>query len=268
MVLLQRTVRFNLNATQDSDCDAAINGYAGWPALVGIGAHQEVTILIEGEIDSKTNYLMDIKRIDQQVRRIFVPALIKAYQSSVPVSPVLLLKDVLPMLDASLDHLIRAVRWSLSPYHEIEMAEKDQKTVLMRQQFDFSASHRLCRSDLSETENYALYGKCANPNGHGHNYRVEPCVRLPVEEAHAHENWVSHLARLTNEAIIEPMDHKYLNLDCPAFDLESGVMPSVENISRICYAWLDAAIQRDWPKARLESITVWETDRTCCTFPG
>ncbi|HXG00982.1 MAG TPA: 6-carboxytetrahydropterin synthase, partial [Bacteroidota bacterium] len=77
----------------------------------------------------------------------------------------------------------------------------------------FSASHRLFNEQWSDEKNFEVFGKCANPNGHGHNYEIEVTVAgVPPKET----GMVMDLKRLSdiiNEEIIERVDHKHLNLD-------------------------------------------------------
>ena len=56
-------------------------------------------------------------------------------------------------------------------------------TALLSETFEFAAAHRLHCPDLTEAENRRIFGKCNNPNGHGHNYRVEVAVRVPLDNA-------------------------------------------------------------------------------------
>ena len=103
--------------------------------------------------------------------------------------------------------------------------------VRLSQKFEFSASHRLFNSALSDDENRKTYGKCSNPHGHGHNYELqvtlvgEPdasgvVVKVPVFE------------QVVSEAIIQRFDHKNLNVEVAEF---RELIPSVENIARVIY---------------------------------
>jgi 6-pyruvoyltetrahydropterin/6-carboxytetrahydropterin synthase len=72
-----------------------------------------------------------------------------------------------------------------------------------------------------------------------------------------------------DETIIQRFDHKYLNVDTQEFRAEAGGLnPSVENIAKVCFDLLAPAIRRAAPGVELRSITVWETDRTSCTYPA
>lgn len=96
----------------------------------------------------------------------------------------------------------------------------------------FSAAHRLALPELSDEENGDIYGKCARPNGHGHNYQVEVTVRGEVD---ARTGMLVDLVALQNAIarhVIEPLDHTFLNKDVPYF---AKTVPTAENIViRIC----------------------------------
>ena len=92
----------------------------------------------------------------------------------------------------------------------------------------FSAAHRLARPDLSYEENCQIYGKCARPHGHGHNYHLEVTVRGDI---HPRTGMIVDLVALQNAidtAVVEPFDHTFLNKDIPYF---AEVVPTAENIA-------------------------------------
>lgn len=92
----------------------------------------------------------------------------------------------------------------------------------------FSAAHRLARPDLSYEENCEIYGKCARPHGHGHNYHLEVTV---TGEIHPRTGMVVNLEKLhqvLEEVVVEPFDHYFLNEDIPYF---AEVVPTAENIA-------------------------------------
>ncbi len=92
----------------------------------------------------------------------------------------------------------------------------------------FSAAHRLALPTLSEAENYQVYGKCARPNGHGHNYHLEVTVRGTIDSRTGMVVELGALHRVIDNLVIEPLDHTFLNKDIPYFD---QVVPTAENIA-------------------------------------
>src|SRR6202163_1117635 len=97
--------------------------------------------------------------------------------------------------------------------------------VYLTRRASFSAAHRLWSKQLSDEENYAIYDKCANPNGHGHNYVLEVTVRgMPDPRTGMVLNLVA-LKQAMNEQIIDWVDHKHLNYDVPWLE---GCIPTTE----------------------------------------
>lgn len=268
MVRLSRTVRCNLNP--DGSAEGG-NGFGGVPAMHGLGSHTEFEVGCEGFPDPATGYLIDIKEVDRAVRGAVVPVLARKVADGERIAPpreMLSLFDPLAAdLAARFGGSLRSLRWRLTPTCslEISMEDRTKGVVLLRQRCEFAASHRLHVPGLDEAANRELFGKCNNPNGHGHNYVVEPCVAI-TPGAGAPPLTVPELEAAVDRAILARFDHKHLNLDTVEFG-EGGLNPTVENISRVCYELLGEELGgRDG--AELRSVTVWETDRTCCTYPG
>ncbi|MGH7244144.1 MAG: 6-carboxytetrahydropterin synthase [Phycisphaerales bacterium] len=259
---MTRSVRFAIN---DGPAQTGRNGYAGNPPISGFGRWLELVVTCRGTIDQATGYLIDIKTVDSHVRSDAVPLFERAIASG--ENPIQTLRAVVQILAKELPAEPQSVKLRLTPYHDIEMASSDTSHALIRQRFDFSAAHRLHSPALSESENQKLYGKCNNPRGHGHNYIVQPVVKVSLDVSHGFS--LVDLERITDEAVIKAFDHKHLNEDTTEFAVErGGVLPSVENIARICFDRLRPAIAAHPSKPTLESVTVWETDRTSATYPA
>jgi 6-pyruvoyltetrahydropterin/6-carboxytetrahydropterin synthase len=123
-----------------------------------------------------------------------------------------------------------------------------------------SASHRLHADALSAEENQAVYGKCNNPRGHGHNYVVEVLMSGTVN---AETGMVVNLAVLDdvlNKKIIQRFDHTNLNLD-PAF---SNRVPTTENLTKVVFELLDGSIEG----AELVKVRVEETENNFFEYSG
>jgi 6-pyruvoyltetrahydropterin/6-carboxytetrahydropterin synthase len=249
--------------------------------MFGLGRHYEFLVACRGSVDGGSGYLIDIKAIDKSVRGTVLPIVERACAENALVDPAQLLARALPLLAADIQERARAgpngtvrldwVRWRLSPTYSVEVSAADGKpgsVALLRQKFDFAAAHRLNVPTLSEAENRALFGKCNNPSGHGHNYQFEACVEVPVVSGQAGFN-LQTLERVAQAAIIDRFDHKHLNVDTQEFCVErGGVNPSVENIAQVFFRLLQGAIAAEKTGAALRQITVWETDRTSATYPA
>jgi 6-pyruvoyltetrahydropterin/6-carboxytetrahydropterin synthase len=92
----------------------------------------------------------------------------------------------------------------------------------------FSAAHRLARPDLSEAENYEIYGKCARPNGHGHNYHLEVTIKGEIDPRTGMIADLGALQKAVDDYVVEPFDHTFLNKDIADF---VEVVPTAENIA-------------------------------------
>ena len=125
----------------------------------------------------------------------------------------------------------------------------------------FSASHRLWNQELSEEKNLALYDKCANPNGHGHNFVLEVTVVGRVQGESGFAVDFKKLKDLIRKEIIEKVDHKHLNYDV---DFLTGIIPTAENIVRVF--WRVLAPQCG--EAKLYSIRLHETENNMVEFRG
>ena len=265
MVELRRTVRANLGGGHPEELPLGPNGHAGQPAMRGLGAYYEFEVCCAGDPDPATGYLVNIKHIDQAVRGTVLPCVHHQLIADASREPSAMLPNLASSLAGALEVQLIALRWNLSPTFSMEYRMNDTKTVLMRQRFEFAAAHRLNVPSMSAEENRAVFGKCNNPSGHGHNYELEVCVQKPLTE---HAMHAAELEQIVDETVIQRFDHKHLNLDTAEFATASGLNPSVENIARVCYDLLAPAIASGSGNPALTSVTVWETPKTSCTYPA
>jgi 6-pyruvoyltetrahydropterin/6-carboxytetrahydropterin synthase len=105
----------------------------------------------------------------------------------------------------------------------------------------FSAAHRLALPELSFEENSEIYGKCARPNGHGHNYHLEVTVKGEIHPKTGMLVELTELHKVIEEAVVEPFDHTFLNKDIPYF---ANVVPTAENIAVYIAQLLKTPIQQ------------------------
>ncbi len=133
--------------------------------------------------------------------------------------------------------------------------------VYLTRRTTFSASHRLWSSQLSEEENYAVYDKCANPNGHGHNYVLEVTVRGNVDPRTGMVLNLTDMKRITNEQVINWVDHKHLNYDVPWLE---GVIPTAEMLAIKFWERLEGG----FPQGLLYEVTLHETENNSAVYRG
>lgn len=125
----------------------------------------------------------------------------------------------------------------------------------------FNAAHRLCRKDWSDEKNYEVFGKCSNPNYHGHNYELIVSLTGEIDKETGFVYDLGKLRNLIKSEIEEDFDHKNLNLDVPEF---KDLNPTAENISVVIYNKLRKVI----PSNLEIKITLYETPRNFVTYSG
>ncbi len=123
----------------------------------------------------------------------------------------------------------------------------------------FSAAHRLAHPDLSFEDNCEIYGKCARPNGHGHNYHLEVTVKGEVDPRTGMIVDLEGLQKVIDDYVVEPFDHTFLNKDIPYF---SKVVPTAENIAVHIRDLLQKPIQD--LGAQLHKIKLIESPNNSC----
>ena len=263
MLTLRRSIRFAIPPGGSSaDISKTPNSYAANPSPQGFDHHFEIALTCKGEPDPMLGYLLDIKVIDEAARHTAIHILRDAIAKQ--RQPISIIHPLLAAISPRLDHKLIALRLNLNPFCSLEASTSMPTTVLMRQRFDFAASHRLHVPSLSPEENRKAFGKCNHESGHGHNYQFEPCIAVDVSTA-APAFTLQHLESIVEEVLIQHYDHKHLTIDTPEFNPEKGgVNSSVENISRVFFEKIAPHIAA--AGARLHSIRVWETDRTSAEY--
>lgn len=261
MFRLSREVRFAINAVPDDQLAgaAAANAYAGFPSLTGLGHCFTLAVTLQGELDPASQYVRNIKDIDDVVRQQAIPAIDRHVRRQ--TFGVVVVRELFAMLRAAwAGATLHELSLSLSPFLSCAVRHPEPHMVRLSQKFEFSASHRLHNPTLSDPENRQTFGKCNNPHGHGHNYQVQ--VTLAGEPD---ENGlliaIPAFERIVAETAIDRFDHKNLNVELPEF---REVIPSVENIARAIYRLLKPRFADSHGK--LAGVTVWETPKTWCEY--
>ncbi|XP_036921493.1 6-pyruvoyl tetrahydrobiopterin synthase isoform X3 [Sturnira hondurensis] len=116
-------------------------------------------------------------------------------------------------------------------------------------------------TSLSNEENLKLFGKCNNPNGHGHNYKVVVTVHGEIDPVTGMVMNLTELKGYMEEAIMKPLDHKNLDLDVPYF---ADVVSTTENVA--VYIWEN--LQKFLPVGVLYKVKVYETDNNMVAYKG
>lgn len=135
--------------------------------------------------------------------------------------------------------------------------------IELTRSYRFPAAHLLARDDLSPAENRRLYGKCANPSGHGHNYGVEVTVTGPIDPRTGEVMSRGRLDAVVEEWVLARFSHRMLNDD----ELFAERVPTAENIARVLYERLERPIA-ETGGARLARVRVLETRRNTFVYGG
>jgi len=125
----------------------------------------------------------------------------------------------------------------------------------------FNAAHRLYRKDWSDEKNNSVFGKCNNPNFHGHNYELTVSVTGKINPETGYVIDIKDLADIILEEVEKPFDHKNLNLDVPEF---SELNPTAENIAVVIWNKIRKKIDTEMD---LEVI-LYETPRNFVSYKG
>ena len=125
----------------------------------------------------------------------------------------------------------------------------------------FNCAHRLHNPNWSDEKNASFYGKCNNPNYHGHNYNLEVTITGDLNEESGYLIDMKLLSDIIKEEILNPFDHKNLNLDVEDF---KNLNPTAENMAIVMYKKL---------KNRLDNhfeikIKLYETERNSVIYPA
>jgi len=123
--------------------------------------------------------------------------------------------------------------------------------VYLTRKAEFAASHYYHNPELSAEENRRIFGKCNNPNGHGHNYVVEVTVKGDVDSRSGFVVDLKELKDMLNREVLDAMDHRFLNKEVPEF---LHRIPTTENIAIAIWQRLLPKMR----KARLHQVRVYE----------
>ena len=135
--------------------------------------------------------------------------------------------------------------------------------ILITRRERFAASHRLARADWSDARNLEVFGKCSNPNWHGHNYELWVTVKGEPSPETGFVVDLSMVSRIINERVIEKIDHKNIDLDV---DFMKGRLSSTENLSIAIWEQLAEPIAA--LGCSLHSIKVQETENNSVEYHG
>jgi len=262
---LARKVRFSINPFLPQD-SYGFNSFVSKPAGEGLSIFFELSVVLAGEAAPATGFVVNVIDIDRNVRQYVVPTFAERLRNNFRRSKHIGLFEITELLKSAWGQLadkfgtarLSEISLALNPFRKVAIDRKDCRMIYFSEKFEFAATHKLWNEDFSEQRNLQVFGKCANPTGHGHNYVVEVTVKTPSQKNSFH---IGDFERIVNNELIKLLDHKNLNADVAEF---SRTIPTVENIA--AFAW--KRIVDKFGKAALHCVTVWETDKTYCSYYG
>ena len=260
---LVRQVRFSVNPFLAEDCKG-YNSYASRPAGEGLSIFLELSVEVTGSVGPATGFVVNVSEIDANVREFAVPIFAEQIKQNYRKSKHIGFSGITELLRSAWDRLadklgkvqLSELGIKLNPYRKITINAKDINMVYFSEKFEFAAMHKLWNDDFSTQHNIKVFGKCANPTGHGHNYIVEVTLEMPRSR---NDFRIGDFEKIVDDEFIKLVDHKNLNADVEQF---GETNPTVENI--VSLAWNQ--LVGKFGKAKLHRVTIWETDKTYCSY--
>jgi 6-pyruvoyltetrahydropterin/6-carboxytetrahydropterin synthase len=261
---LVRKVRFSVEPFAETASNGA-NSYGGKPCGEGLSLFFEVSVGLAGESDKDTGFVVNVMDIDSVVRQYAVPVFAANIRKAFRDGKQLTISETAGLLASVRDELrdkfdgamLIELGLGLNPYRKVALDCEDMKMYYFSEKFDFAAMHKLWNDEFSEQKNFEVFGKCANPNGHGHNYIVEVTVKAATDE----DICIGDFEQVVNGEFVKLVDHKNLNADVSAL---ADINPTIENLAE--FAW--SRLKGKFDSAKLHSVSIWESDRTFCTYYG
>jgi len=133
--------------------------------------------------------------------------------------------------------------------------------VTVTRRLRFNAAHRVHNPALSDQENAAIFGKCNNPNWHGHNYILDVSVEGDIDDRTGYVFDLGALKQIVEREIVDKVDHRNFNLDV---DFMESVIPTSENIVVAFWRLLNDRVK----PARLARLVLWETENNYVEYTG
>lgn len=232
------------------------------------GHNYVVTATIGGTIDQRTGFLVDFRELDGLLNDLTAP--LDHHRLEVEYAPLAgrepsaealatVLFGVLAPAVAGAIPAARLVRVRLAETGSLWADTDGGAAVELTRAYGFSAAHRLADPARSDDDNRRIYGKCANPEPHGHDYRFEVTVRGTPDPRTSTVGDLAALDAAVDELVISVFDHRYLNVEVEPF---TRVIPTAERIAERIWELLSGRV------AGLARIVVYETPRSAFTYEG
>lgn len=278
MVSLTRTVRFSaghryyLDELSEAE-NRALYGACASPH--GHGHDYLVEVTVGGRVDAKTGMVLNIAQLKPILQETIVAPwdgefLTVDHPATGGLMPTtenlsrLAWRSVGQRVNAAFpDARLECVRIyeSASLWSEARPGEEGEPVIDLTRSYEFATAHRLHSPVLSDEENRELFGKCNNPRGHGHNYKLEVTIRHPVDERTGLMADLASIDKIVNREVVDRYDHHHLNYDVAEFH---ELNPTSENIAVVIWNRLNGRL----PGVELVQIRLCETERNSFTYRG
>ncbi len=240
------------------------NPYASKPVGEGLSLYFELSVELAGNVAPATGFIVNVTDIDSKVAEFAIPIFARRLRANFQQGKSVGLSAVAEVLRSVWDQLaerfgsarLNKLSLKLNPFRELAVDSEELAMIYFSEKFAFAAGHKLWNDQFSQRRNIEIFGKCANPAGHGHNYVVEVTIKKPTNGG---DLCIGDFERIVNDQLIKVLDHKNLNVDVAEF---ARTIPTVENIA--AFAW--NRLVGKFGGATLACVTVWETDKTRCSY--
>lgn len=236
--------------------------FGPWASPYNHGHNYLLDVTVEGEVEPRTAMVVNIKRIDDCLREHIVSEFDgKSINDEVPwfIERSSSTENLLAYLAAKLQQPgilpaeVDLVRIKLQETPTLWGEWERDGTMTLTRSYEFAASHRLHVPDMTEEENLALFGKCNNPAGHGHNYILEVTVTGTPDARTGMMVDLGELDSVVEREVVDRYDHRNLNCDLPEF---AGRVTTTEIVVQEIYSRLEGKVP-----GHLKRIRLWETAR-------
>jgi 6-pyruvoyltetrahydropterin/6-carboxytetrahydropterin synthase len=231
----------------------------------GHGHDYTLEVMVKGKLNRKSGIVVNITDIDRVVKSFvqekldgkFLNKENEYFIKNIPTTENIV-TYIWNCLDGQIDHC---------QLHKIRLYENDflysekeaSSMVRLTRKYHFCTAHRLHSEHLSNEENIALFGKCNNPYGHGHNYYLEVTVSGAPDPITGMITNIADLDQIVDKEISEKFDHKHLNLDTEEF---KDLNPTSENVAVVIWDLLSRKLPN------LFKIGLYETEKNYFEYYG
>ena len=238
----------------------------------GHGHNYVLRVTLSGQVDPRTGMVINIKELDRILKDVsgefdhkFINLDHPAFRDRIPTT-----ENLASYMRDRIEDIFRTEHgpyqlFRLRLYEEptlwAEVFPNEGRTMAsLTKTFGFSAAHRLHSLALSDEENRAVFGKCNNLHGHGHNYELEVTVKGPIAPQTGMILDLGALMEIVQEEVLERFDHKHLNQDTAEF---RTLNPTGENIIKVIWDLLKPRLGD-----HLAKVGLWETPKNFFEYYG